>query len=214
MKAAAELPLKARILHAAFITFAERGYEKASMDEVASVAETTKRTVYSHFGNKEALFRDAIGQAVEWFLSELPEIDPDGDPETELVRFASQFSDLSTWRRPVLLQRVVMGEAERLPELGEMLHHKVILGAERKIADYLLTRYELSSSKLGKDAEQSANALASLFLNMTTGPQRVATLMEADKPHLAHPSVSGSGRALGWIRPAVRFFLAGLEDCR
>lgn len=58
---------------AAFITFAERGYEKASMDEVALVAETTKRTVYAHFGNKEALFRDAIGQAVDWFLSELPD---------------------------------------------------------------------------------------------------------------------------------------------
>lgn len=211
MKVAAELPLEKRILQAAFITFAERGYEKASMDEVAFVAGTTKRTVYAHFGNKEGLFRDAIGQAVDWFLSELPEINPSGDPETELVGFASQFSDLSTWRRPVLLQRVVMAEAERLPDLAKMLHCKVIEGAERKIAEYLLARNELSFSDIGTDAERSASILASLFLNMTTGPQRFATLMEAQRPRLTHPSVSGAGNALDWIRPSVRFFLRALE---
>lgn len=211
MKVAAELPLETRILQAAFITFAERGYEKASMDEVASVAETTKRTVYAHFGNKEALFRAAIGQAVEWFLSELPEIDPSGDPEAELVGFASRFSDLSTWRRPVLLQRVVMGEAERLPDLGQMLHSKVILGAERRVADFLQTRFQLTSSLLGNEREKNAAMLASLFLNMATGPQRIATLLEAQQPPMAHPSVSGGGMAMDWIRPAVRFFLLGLE---
>ena len=103
MKAPAELPLPTRILQAGFITFAERGYEKASMDEVAMVAGTTKRTVYAHFGNKGAPFRAAIGKAVEWFLSELPQVDPNGDPEIKLARFASRFSDLSTWRRPELL---------------------------------------------------------------------------------------------------------------
>jgi AcrR family transcriptional regulator len=192
MKVAADLPLEKRILQAGFITFAERGYEKASMDEVASAAGTTKRTVYAHFGNKEALFRAAIEQAIEWFLSELPKIDPSGDPETELVGFASQFSDLSTWRRPVLLQRVVMGEAERLPDLGQMLHHRVIFGAELAIADFLLARYSHSSSVLDADAKQRARMLASFFLNMATGPQRTATLMEG-------------------IRHAVRFFLRGLE---
>ncbi|MBY5827815.1 helix-turn-helix domain-containing protein [Rhizobium leguminosarum] len=41
---------------AAFIMFTERGYEKASMDEVALVAGTTKRTVYSHLETKKRSF--------------------------------------------------------------------------------------------------------------------------------------------------------------
>jgi AcrR family transcriptional regulator len=211
MKVSAELPLPTRILLAAFITFTERGYEKASMDEVALVAGTTKRTVYAHFGNKEALFRAAISQAVERFFSELPEINPSGDPETELTRFASRFSDLSTWRRPVLLQRVVIGESERLPDLGEMLHRDVIVGAERRIADFLKQRYHLPSSRLGDDADQNALVLASFFLNMATGPKRVATLMEARKPAPAYPLESEGDTEMDWVRLAVQFFLGGLQ---
>jgi len=101
MKKDDKLSLPARILRAAFITFGERGYDKASMDEVAQAAGTTKRTVYAHFTNKETLFRASFGQAVEWFLAELPELDPAGDVAAELTHFTSRFSDLSTWRGPV-----------------------------------------------------------------------------------------------------------------
>ncbi|SFB61692.1 transcriptional regulator, TetR family [Rhizobium sp. NFR07] len=212
MKDLTGLPLEVRILHNAFVVFTERGYENASMDEVALAAGTTKRTVYSHFRNKEALFRAAISQAIEWFLSELPKIDPDGDPEHELVTFINQFSDLSTWRRPVLLQRVVMSEADRLPELGRLLHEKVIIGAEQVIAEFLEARFKVTSSSYESDMLQSAGVLASYLLNMATGPQRVAALMEARIPSQDHPSVSGGKRDIEQVRLAVRFFLSGLAS--
>ena len=205
MKNIDALPLPARILRSAFIAFGELGYEKTSMDVVAEHAKTTKRTVYAHFTNKEALFRASFEQAVEWFLAELPELDPNHAPEEELLRFASRFSDLTTWRGPVRLQRVAISEAERLPDLSQMMHERVIRGAEQRVAVYL------SASGLGgKIGGDQALRLARLFLNMTTGPKRFATLFEATKPVPEHPAFSGFGTDEDWVLFAVRFFLDGI----
>lgn len=209
MKNVLDLPLPGRVLRAAFITFGERGFDKTSMDDVAELAGTTKRTVYAHFKNKESLFRESIGQATEWFLAELPALDPKGDPEAELVRFASRFSDLSTWVGPVRLQRVVIAEAERLPDLAERLHDQVIRGAEDRIARFLVECGLVAVVDTPREHE-----LARLLLNMTTGPKRFATLMEARKPQAEHPVVTGFGAEEAWVTTGVRFFLAGLAHPR
>ncbi|NUB45483.1 TetR/AcrR family transcriptional regulator [Fertoebacter nigrum] len=211
MKGFDSLPLPKRILQAGFVTFVERGYDKASMDEVAAVAGTTKRTVYAHFGNKETLFRAALGNAVERFLAELPDLDHNGDPERELFRFAALFSELCTWRRAVLLQRVVIGESERSPDLGEMMHRDVILRAEALVADFLVAQFTQRAPQDDGTEADWAIAMARLFLNMATGPQRVATLMEARIPAPDHPLVRVSGADDAWVRLAVRFFLDGLS---
>ncbi len=204
MKTIDGLPLPDAILIMAIQTFVERGYEKASMDEVAARASTTKRTVYAHFGSKEGLFRAALARAVELFLSELPALADTSDPRAELERFANRFSDLCTWRGAVRLQRVAMAEAERFPDLGAMLHREVIEAAQRVVADYLAKLPDRDN------LAERAGDLASLFLNMTTGPQRFATLLEAREPPVDHPDVTpapGDDRA--YIERAVEVFLIG-----
>jgi AcrR family transcriptional regulator len=49
-----------RILDAAFTTFAGHGYRDASMDDIASAAETSKGGVYFHFPTKESIFRELM----------------------------------------------------------------------------------------------------------------------------------------------------------
>jgi len=44
-----------RILDAAYAEFRRRGYSRVSMDEIASAARVTKRTLYYHFASKDAL---------------------------------------------------------------------------------------------------------------------------------------------------------------
>src|SRR5262245_20349856 len=44
-----------RILDAAYAQFRRRGYSRVSMDEIASAARLTKRTLYYHFAGKDAL---------------------------------------------------------------------------------------------------------------------------------------------------------------
>jgi AcrR family transcriptional regulator len=211
MKDLHALPLHDRIVQAAIPTFVERGYEKASMDEVAARAGTTKRTVYAHYGNKEELFRAAVVRAVALFVGGLPNLTDITDPAAQLEAFAVAFSNLATWRGAVQLQRVVMGEAERFPDLGAMLHRDVIVRSERVLADYLVRLARERELVPGGELDAWAMATASLFLNMTTGAQRFETLLQASEPHPEHPEPGSSpDRDRARIRQAVTFFMTGL----
>jgi TetR/AcrR family transcriptional regulator, regulator of autoinduction and epiphytic fitness len=45
------------ILNAAMQAFSDLGYDKTSMDHIAEIAVTSKRTVYNHFPSKDILFQ-------------------------------------------------------------------------------------------------------------------------------------------------------------
>lgn len=55
-----DLAKRAAILEAAKRMFTSQGFEGASMDQIAAEAGVSKLTVYSHFGDKEALFAAAV----------------------------------------------------------------------------------------------------------------------------------------------------------
>ena len=55
-----DLGKRAAILAAATRMFTTQGYEGASMDQIAAEAGVSKLTVYSHFGDKEALFASVV----------------------------------------------------------------------------------------------------------------------------------------------------------
>src|SRR5690606_40902510 len=55
-----DLAKGAAILEAAKRMFTLHGYERTSMDLIASEAGVSKLTVYSHFGDKDALFAAAV----------------------------------------------------------------------------------------------------------------------------------------------------------
>ena len=65
-----------RTLHAARKVFLERGFEGASIDEIAEVARSGKPTIYARFRDKRALFtevvtRDILSRMTE-FKAEVP----------------------------------------------------------------------------------------------------------------------------------------------
>ena len=53
-KTAASQQRRQDIVGAAKTVFFEQGYQLASMDRIAAAAHTTKRTLYDHFGDKDA----------------------------------------------------------------------------------------------------------------------------------------------------------------
>lgn len=59
-KKESHLQRRLSIVNAAAAVFLEAGFDKASMQEIARRADVSKQTVYSHFGSKEALFKEAI----------------------------------------------------------------------------------------------------------------------------------------------------------
>src|ERR1700681_4213355 len=55
---------RAAILEAAQQVFFANGFVGASMDQVAATAAVSKQTVYKHFSNKGALFREVVTNVV------------------------------------------------------------------------------------------------------------------------------------------------------
>ncbi|AIL08763.1 TetR/AcrR family transcriptional regulator [Stenotrophomonas maltophilia] len=68
-----DLGKRAAILEAAKVLFIEQGYTGVSMDAIAAQAGVSKLTVYSHFGDKETLFSEAVQSKCIAFRSCLPE---------------------------------------------------------------------------------------------------------------------------------------------
>src|ERR1700757_3146226 len=67
-----------RILDAARKVFLERGFEGASIDEIAAVARAGKPTIYARFRDKRALFagvvtRDIVAR-IEQFQGDVPTV--------------------------------------------------------------------------------------------------------------------------------------------
>src|SRR4029079_841882 len=69
--------VKARILDAAQRVFLKRGYQSASLDEIAETAPASKPTIYAHFPGKEALF-EAVGARVIARLTDFEGFAPKG----------------------------------------------------------------------------------------------------------------------------------------
>jgi AcrR family transcriptional regulator len=116
------LALTERITEAARELFLAEGFE-ASMDSVAAAAQTTKATVYKHFGNKQALFIEVISRELDRALEE-----PQRLVESRLARSTHVREDLVDVCRvlvagvaastTIALRNLIAGELRRFPELG------------------------------------------------------------------------------------------------
>src|ERR1051326_658253 len=115
----------AAILAAAQQVFFANGYVGASMDQVAATARVSKQTVYKHFRDKEALFREVVSKVVSARDAGLPaelRTNGDGSIDDRLRSFARHFLRGVMQRNVLELRRLVIGEAARFPELGQSFH--------------------------------------------------------------------------------------------
>jgi TetR/AcrR family transcriptional regulator, mexJK operon transcriptional repressor len=111
------------IIAAATTAFLERGYAGTSMDQIAAAASVSKQTVYKQFSDKEQLFTaiilDTMGRANDELVRGATlALEDSDDVETDLIELAHQLIS-SIWQPEVLrLRRLVIGEADRFPQLG------------------------------------------------------------------------------------------------
>jgi TetR/AcrR family transcriptional regulator, mexJK operon transcriptional repressor len=110
------------IMTAARTLFLAKGYDGASMDDVAALAAVSKQTVYKHFADKKRLFTAIITgdiDAAESLTAQIVAALGDSeDLEHDLRQFARQHVIDVTQPHLIQLRRIVIAEAERFPELA------------------------------------------------------------------------------------------------
>lgn len=87
-----DLAKRAAILDAAKRLFVQQGFDRVSMDQVAAEAGVSKLTVYSHFGDKDRLFAEAVRAHCEQGMpTRLFEPDPQVPLRDRLLEIAQAF---------------------------------------------------------------------------------------------------------------------------
>ena len=147
--------LREDILGAAYAVILEVGYERASMDAVAARAGTTKRTVYAHFANKEALFAAVFDLLKGYFLGQLRTPDSySTDVNEALVLFCGRFLEKLLWDGAIRLARVCASEAIRFPKGSAEFCNVIFTEVEMRLATYLKLKLKLSSRTSAEAAQR------------------------------------------------------------
>jgi AcrR family transcriptional regulator len=112
-----------RILDAARRVFLERGFEGASVDEIADVARAGKPTIYARFPGKEALFAAVMARKVSEKTSFYESISPTGATlEARLASIGTAILRNVLVAETVGLARAAIAEARRFPDLAASVH--------------------------------------------------------------------------------------------
>jgi AcrR family transcriptional regulator len=113
----------AAIIAAAVQIFLKKGFESASMDEIASAAGVSKRTVYQHFANKEQLFQKILTEHWQDTMSASGKLlfNAEHSVTVNLKHFAKVFLDFLYQPQTMDLFRLLISESARFPALAQSL---------------------------------------------------------------------------------------------
>jgi len=64
---------RAQLIEVGRATFAERGYEATTVEEIAARAKVSKPILYHHFGGKQGLYAVVVDREVEYILGQIAE---------------------------------------------------------------------------------------------------------------------------------------------
>jgi AcrR family transcriptional regulator len=131
-------PAKRRqIVEGARAVFLERGFEGASMGEIARCAGVSKGTLYVYYQNKEQLFCAIMEDERRSHLVPLLEIDRSEPVETALRAFGRRLVSFLLSPGKVASMRTAMAIAEQMPEVGRDFYARGPGQAIKVVKSYL-----------------------------------------------------------------------------
>lgn len=172
-----------RILDAAEKVFLERGFEGASVDEIADVARAGKPTIYARFPGKEALFAAVMARKVREVTSSFESIVPTGATiEERLASIAAAILRKVLGADTVGLIRATVAEPRRFPDLAASVHR---MGRERTSEAVAQLLGELpESDRLPAFAADRRAATGRHFVEMIVLPMLIRALFGEHLPEL------------------------------
>ncbi len=130
-----------QILEGAHAVFTARGFDAASMNDIAAAANVSKGTLYVYFEDKEHLFvaliereREKQKQGMYAALAEEPDL------TLALTNFGSGLVRLLTNPFALSAHRIVLGVAERMPDLGREFYERGPMQGAQQLAAFLARR--------------------------------------------------------------------------
>ena len=195
--------VKARILDAAQRVFLKRGYQSASLDEIAETAPASKPTIYAHFEGKEGLFEAVVARVIGG-LTNFEDFEPKGRTvQDKLASLGIEVVERFV-EETIGVTRATIAEADRFPALSRHVHEH---GRDRAAAavSHVLSdaTHTLSRGSKGPFGPKRSLTTAQIFMDLILLPMLMRALMGEGAKELRELPA--------FVRERVGFFLAACE---
>jgi len=186
------------IIDAATRIFLRDGFAGASVNEIAVVADVSKRTLYKYFRSKTELFSAVIAERAVAYQSMLvAHTNIHEDPREVLIEFARNYVQMVLAPEALDLRRIVIAESQRFPDIAREFY---TVGAKRGaeiLIDYL-KKLDASGILRVPDPMVTADQFSSLCL----GSLRSRAYFD--------PQLANNTRMINrWVTSAVNLLLKG-----
>lgn len=118
--------VRERIIEATFMVLMEKGYAGASTLEIARRARVSKRELYALFGDKRGILATMIAERAKRMVKplDLPEVADKKALLETLAKFGTTLLKEVTDPSVIAMHRLAIAEADRSPELAQMLDER------------------------------------------------------------------------------------------
>lgn len=191
--------LETTILDAATAAFLADGYAGTTIEAIARTCSVAKRTIYARWNGKPALFRSVLERLMAKWLSSAGDWDASEDLEAALNEAAVRILAVALTPEAVALNRLMIAESGRFPELPLLMRQAGATEGTTRIAT-LLDQAAASGTLKPCDTMFAAEQFIHLVL---AGPQRRALGLG---PKLDEQQTKV------WARASVALFLGGIRS--
>ena len=180
--------LHQKLRRAGVSTFLKHGYDGTTMDAIARAAGITRRTLYSRYPNKRAVFLDVIPWALSLRIERGSSQEPnDDDLPAALATIARGALARALDPDTVRLTRIAMNESARFPEFAASAHSMTWSPRQREVMD-LLRHHQEAGTIAVDDLEVTAGHFLAMIEHL---PARLADFgvyraPQEEERHLHH----------------------------
>jgi AcrR family transcriptional regulator len=193
----ADADRRAAILDCAEAVFLEFGFQAASMSAIAAKLGGSKGTLYNYFPSKEELFVACVSRHCEGVRDQMSTLFAEGaDIRETLTRMGERFVAVVSSEDVVRKFRLVVGEAERSPEIARAFYETGPQAGSALLATYLETAMD-QGALTRTDPVRAARYFIGLCTNWLSKARLCNVTPEPDAETIASD-----------VKEAVRIFLA------
>lgn len=155
---------RAAILETASELFLAHGYDGVSVDEIVKACGGSKTNVYSYFGGKDGLFVAVVEALCDRFLEKVEQIEPARSNTAQGLRaLAHSFLDSLLEDSHLAFLRLIIAEARRFPEIGQVWYARGPVATCQYVSGYLAEQ-QAAGTKLNAAPEVAAQHFHSMVI--------------------------------------------------
>ncbi len=168
------------IIQAASDMFLAEGFGGVTLDQIARRAGVSKQTIYSHFADKQSLFKAICTELTEKLTIPLRKSALSGDLRSTLLRLGADTLAMMLHPASLDLHRLVMSAALRFPELGHVAYEAGALRMINDLSALLVERSQVGDGLARPVDAERARILAEQFVGMLRGFHQHRALMKLE----------------------------------